>query len=100
MSFSTAHGKALTGDDRMPFGKFKGESLAAISKDYWRALLALTSFAEDWPELAEYARNRDGVFVKKQKFGKQKAEMRPKPDAFAATRALAEFVKLKEELGR
>ena len=47
-----------SGDDTMPFGRYTGLPLADVPHAYWRKVLLFRWFAEQWPDLHEYARRR------------------------------------------
>ena len=44
----------LHDDDRMPFGKNKGERLGDVPDSYWRWFLQ-QDWCDQWPDLVEYA---------------------------------------------
>ena len=41
-------------DDRMPFGKYKGQRLGDVPDSYWRWFLS-QDWCDEWPDLVEYA---------------------------------------------
>lgn len=44
----------LHDDDRMPFGKYKGQRLGEVPDDYWLWFLQ-QEWSHKWPDLVEYA---------------------------------------------
>lgn len=46
---------ALHDDDKMPFGKHKGQRLGDVPDSYWRWFLQ-QDWAEQYPDLLEYAK--------------------------------------------
>ena len=44
----------LHDDDKMPFGKWKGERLGRVPDHYWRWFLD-QDWCDEWPALVEYA---------------------------------------------
>ena len=48
------HRTRLSDDDRMPFGKYKGQRLGEVPDSYWRWFLS-QDWCDQWPSLVEYA---------------------------------------------
>ena len=46
---------ALTDDDRMPFGTWKGSRLGEVPDSYWLWFLK-QDWSGEWPDLVEYAK--------------------------------------------
>jgi len=45
--------RALSDDDRMPFGKWKGTRLGEVPDSYWRWFLR-QDWAQEYPDLVAY----------------------------------------------
>jgi uncharacterized protein (DUF3820 family) len=45
---------ALHDDNKMPFGKYKGQWLKEVPDSYWRWFLG-QDWCDEWPELVDYA---------------------------------------------
>lgn len=46
--------RRLNDDDKMPFGKYKGQKLGDVPDSYWQWFIE-QDWCDEWPDLVEYA---------------------------------------------
>lgn len=54
MDFKMSNRRRLNDDDKMPFGKYKGQKLGDVPDSYWQWFIE-QDWCDEWPDLVEYA---------------------------------------------